>query len=107
MSHPDPPQVPSGPWHPRELIRLARFEGFDHAVYGGAWGTEHAWENPDWRVLVELDDGSALLRVQKRWRGMPRSWNTLVATVSVTSCAQVYGVLVALGVLPSLEERAA
>jgi hypothetical protein len=86
---------------------LARREGFEHVVYGGSFGTEHAWDNPDWRVLVVLDAESAELNVEKRWRGMPRMWNTRIATLTVTSCAQIYGVLTALGVLPSPEERAA
>ena len=103
MSHPDPPQVPSGPWHPREWVALVRYAqacGFER-VHRSLTGDSAVWSDGTWRVEVETLRSVAEVRILHRSAGTRFECWDEKATLFVASPSELFGSLIALGVVPS------
>lgn len=103
MSHPDPPQVPSGPWHPREWVSLVRYGrecGFER-VAPSLTGGAAVWKSKLWRVEVEPLRSVAEVRIHRRAEDMRVECWDLRASIFVCDVGELFGSLLALGVLPS------
>lgn len=105
MSHPDPPQVPSGPWHPRTwvpLLRELRAQGMDMSP---VCAHVFRWRNPQWRLTASIAEGVVQVSLFRR---QGRTYvDLLVDEFFPDSPERARSILSAWGVLPSLEERAA
>lgn len=90
----------------RQMLRYARSHGWDHVIYGLGTGREHVWRSPDWRVSAERLGGQVWeICVDNRWRDAEgHVYDSPVVKLYATSVKQAWAVLVALGVLPVMEE---
>jgi hypothetical protein len=83
-------------------MRELRANGFElSSVCEHIW----SWRNKRWRLGAEIWDGVAVVTVHRR--GDRAYSDALVAEFSPADVDQARAVLLALGVLPSPEERAA